>query len=84
MTESLLKRALTIFKGLLENCILFHCRINLKVVLYRNRMKSMEKLLSNRRKDAAVKLSNVFVIMIFCWTTVSARPKKITRTQIQR
>ena len=68
--------------------ILFHCGINLKVVFHRNRMKPVEKFAfkSPQTFRCEIKSYNVLVIMIFCRTThaVSARPKKIPRTHIER
>ena len=57
--------------------IIFHCSINLKVVLHRNRMKPMEifAFQSPQRFHCKIRSYNVFVITIFCRTTVSARPE---------
>ena len=60
--------------------------MNLKIVLLMNRMKPMEKFAfkSPQRFHCKIKSYNVFFIMIFCRTTESARPEKITRTHIER
>ena len=57
--------------------IIFHCGMNLKVVLHRHRMKPMEKFAfkSLQRFLCKIRSSNVFVTMIFCRTTVSAQPE---------
>ena len=84
-TRKLLSNDL-VSQSLHKQQILLYRGINLEVVLHRNRMKPMEKFAfqSPKRFHCKIKSQNVFVIMIFCRTTVIARPEKTTTTHTEK